>query len=225
MTMEINGSTSGTRNIAKYVFNTTDESGNTIQDKMTRDETLQTMNEITSQEDQCVIVEFSGDGLAALVEKKGGNLDEIMQRDESKQAAFDADIVQMENTHRVVIPNVQTNEKLYNSLSGADESAVKATTGIIKNYLLPSNVQGMSEEDRQSMIALGLEEAGYIAANYLNDEQSEEYLSTMETIAKYGMNGTVDENGKITYNIQKGPMVGAPDDYVNTMDILRSKVA
>jgi hypothetical protein len=45
----------------------------------------------------------------------------------------------------------------------------------------------------------------------------------METIAKYGMNGTVDENGNVTYDIKEGPMVGAPDDYVNRMDVLKSK--
>jgi hypothetical protein len=132
-------------------------------------------------------------------------------------------VVQLENTHRMVIPNIQTNEKLYNSLDGADENAVKAANGIIKNYFLPGNVGTASEEERQEMIAYGMEEAKYIAENYLDDENSADFLSAMETIAKYGMNGTVDENGNVTYDIKEGPMVGAPDDYVNRMDVLKSK--
>lgn len=200
-----------TRNVEKYEFSTTDEDGNVVRDKMSREETIRTMNELSAAADEGVIVEISGDGLAALVESKNNNLDEIMQRDPAEQAAFDADVIQLENSLRIVIPNLETNEQLYGSLEGADESAIRATTGIIKNYLMPSDVSGMSEEDRKSMIALGLEEAKYIAANYLTDEQSEQYLSAMETIAKYGMNGTVDENGKVTYNVQSGPVKDTTD--------------
>ena len=43
-------------------------------DKMSREETLQAMKDIGSQYGDAVIVEFSGDGMAALVEnKKGGS--------------------------------------------------------------------------------------------------------------------------------------------------------
>jgi hypothetical protein len=182
------------------------------------------MKEISSQYGEDVIVEFSGDGMAALVESgKKGNLDEILQPSAEKQAKMNEAVVQLENTHRVVIPNIQTNEKLYNSLEGADENAVKAANGIIKNYFLPGNVGAASEEERQEMISYGMEEAKYIAENYLDDENSADFLSAMETIAKYGMNGTVDENGNVTYDIKEGPMVGAPDDYVNRMDVLKSK--
>lgn len=218
------GGTVGKKQVVKYEFNTTDEHGNKVMDKMSREETLAAMKEIRSQYGEDVIVEFSGDGMAALVESgKKGNLDEIMKPDAEKQAAFSEAVVQMENTHRMVIPNIQTNEKLYNSLEGADENTVKAANGIIKNYFLPNNIGDMSEEERQEMIAFGMEEAKYIAENYLDEEHAGEFLSAMETIAKYGMNGTVDESGNVTYDIRKGPMVGAPDDYVNRMDILKSK--
>ena len=42
----------------------------------------------------------------------------------------------------------------------------------------------------------------------------------METIAKYGMNGKTDENGKVTYDIKTGPMVGAPDDYISISELM-----
>lgn len=44
-------------------------------DKMSREETLQAMKTISAQYGDNVIVEFSGDGLAALVESKKGALD------------------------------------------------------------------------------------------------------------------------------------------------------
>ena len=217
-------STGGKDTIVRYEFNTMDEQGYKVMDKMSREETLHAMKTISAQYGDNVIVEFSGDGMAALVDsKKKGNLDEIVRTDSAKQVAFNEAVVQMENTHRIVIPNIQTNEKLYNSLKGADENVVKAANGIIKKYFLPHNVGDMTEQERQEMISFGMEEAKYIAENYLTEDKASDFFSAMETIAKYGMNGTVDENGNVTYDIKKGPMVGAPDDYLDRMDILKSK--
>ena len=56
--------------LVKYEFNTTDEHGNKVMDKMSREETLQAMKDIRSQYGDSVIVEFSGDGLAALAEDR-----------------------------------------------------------------------------------------------------------------------------------------------------------
>ena len=142
--------------LVRYEFNTTDEKGNKVMDKMSREETLQAMKDIRSQYGDDVIVEFSGDGMAKLVEGRKGYLDRPLSEEEAarqaeRQAAFDGTVVQMENTHRMVIPNVQTNDKLYNSLAGADEEVVRAANGIVKNYLMPGNVSGMSEDERKSM--------------------------------------------------------------------------
>lgn len=215
----------GKNRLVRYEFNTTDEYGNKVMDKMGREETLQAMKDIRSQYDDDVIVEFSGDGMAKLVEGRKGYLDRPLSEEEAarqaeRQAAFDGAVVQMENTHRMVVPNVQTNDKLYNSLDGADEEVVKAANGIIKNYFLPGNVSGMSEDERKSMIAFGMEEAKYLAENYLDEKQAGEFLSAMETIAKYGMNGSVAEDGTVTYHIEKGlNSAGQVDD----MDILKEK--
>lgn len=54
-------------------------------------------------------------------------------------------------------------------------------------------------------------------------DKASDFLSAMETIAKYGMNGMMDEKGNVTYDIKKGPMVGTPDDYLDRVDILKSK--
>lgn len=215
----------GKTKLVHYEFNTTDEQGNKIMDKMSREETLQAVREISAKYGDDVIVEFSGDGMAKLLEGRKGYLDRPLSAEEAaakaaKQAAFDEAVVQMENTHRIVIPNIQTNEKLYRSLEGADEAAIKAANGIIKNYFLPSNVSGMSEDERKAMIAFGMEEAKYLAEKYLDREHGREFLSAMETIAKYGMNGTAAEDGTVHYQIERGlSLAGA----VNDMDILKEK--
>lgn len=211
------GPVGGKNKLVKYEFNTTDADGNKVMDKMSREETLLAMRDISSQYGDEVIVEFSGDGLARLVDGKQGCIDRPLSEEEAaakaaKQAEFDSAVVQMENTYRIVIPNIQTNEKLYNSLAGADEKVVKAANGIIKNYLLTKPDPDMSEQERKNRIAFGMEEARYLAANYLEDGRAEEFLSAMETIAKYGMNGRD--------SIEKGPNSAG---YMNDMDILKEK--
>lgn len=66
------GSASGKKNaVVHYQFNTTDDEGNKIMDKMSKEETMKALNTITSQYGDNVIVEFSGDGLTAFEEHKG----------------------------------------------------------------------------------------------------------------------------------------------------------
>ena len=219
---------SGKNTLVKYEFSTTDEQGNKVMDKMSREETLDIMNKISAQYGDNVIVEFSGDAMASLVKTtvsgKTGIMDKMAaEQDPAKQAAFDADVVQLENTHRIIIPNIQTNKMLYDSPEGAEENVVQTATGIIKNYLLPCNVSGMSEQERKDQIAFGLESARYLAENYLEGDKADTFLTAMETIAKYGLSGKVSEDGKVQYDIKKGPMAGAPDDFVDTMDILKQK--
>ena len=66
------GSASGKKDtVAHYQFNTVDDEGNKVMDKMSKEESFRTMNEISAQYGDNVIVEFSGDGLTALEEHKG----------------------------------------------------------------------------------------------------------------------------------------------------------
>lgn len=217
--------------LVKYEFKTTDEEGRQIMDPMSKEEALQAMKEISGQYGENVIVEFSGDGLDALAQsireqaksRSWEQTEEYQAEQARKQALMEQNIVHLENTHRLIIPNIQTNRALYDSLENAPESIVKAANGIIKNYLLPHDVSGMTEEQRRDAISFGLEEARYLAENYLDDQHAADFISAMETIAKYGMNGTVSENGRVTYHIEKGPMVGAPDDFVHESDLLKEK--
>lgn len=217
--------------LVKYEFSTTDAQGNKIMNSMSKEEALKAMEDVRSQYGDNVLLVFSGDGLAALAEsiKAQSRKDSVELTEEEKaiqvqqQAELEKHIVHMENTHRLIIPNIQTNAKLYGSLENVDEEVIKASNGIIKNYLMPSDIGDMTETQRREMIAFGLEEAKYLAENYLDEEHGRDFLSAMEMIAKYGLNGTVSQNGKVTYHVEKGPMVGAPDDYVNSQDIIKEK--
>ena len=209
--------------LVKYEFNTTDEHGNKVMDKMSREETLQAMKDIRSQYGDGVIVEFSGDGLAALA--GGGKFmsGRVMTEEEAakraaRDAAFQAEnVIQHENTHRIVIPNYETNEHLYNSLAGAGDNVISSTMGIISNYLMPGDASGLSEQKRQDMAAFDLEAAKYLAENYLDESHAADFMSAMETVAKYGLNGSVSDGGKVINNVQEGKvrMSGAPGSYVD----------
>ncbi len=92
--------------LVRYEFNTHDEKGNKIMDQMSREETLRAMHEISAQYGDNVMVEFSGDGMAKLVESRkngeGVNLDDIMGVSSEKQAMMDGMVVQLEGTHQKV---------------------------------------------------------------------------------------------------------------------------
>ena len=132
--------------LVKYRFNTTDEHGNKVMDKMSKEETMKAVNDISSQYGDSVIVQFSGDGLATLAE------------------------------------------------------GAKSVSG-----------RAMTEEEAAKRAAK------YLAENYLDESHAEDFMSAMETIAKYGLNGSVSDSGKVIYNVQEGQerMSGAPGSYVD----------
>ena len=56
--------------VVHYRFDTTDEEGNKIMDKMSKEETMQALNEISAQYGDNVIIEFSGDALGKIFDYK-----------------------------------------------------------------------------------------------------------------------------------------------------------
>lgn len=67
--------------LVKYEFNTVDEKGNKIMDKMSKEESFRIMNEISAQYGDNVIVEFSGDALTILEQYGKGLLGEPEKRE------------------------------------------------------------------------------------------------------------------------------------------------
>ena len=100
--------------LVRYAFNTTDEQGNKVMDKMSKEETFQAIKGIRSQYGDDVIVQLSGNALASLAGNKysgqSPDLDNIMN---GEQGAIPEDMVtQLEGTHHMVSENGKIDTRL-----------------------------------------------------------------------------------------------------------------
>lgn len=217
----------GVLNGSDFVGNesgTTDTNGNNAVDKLLNNEEIMKLHNYAGQQNVGnIMVQFSEDALNIMqsdIQKGYAEMnEEAIQKMEERNALF-LEIIQHpgQNLPRKV-GNIRTDLKLKESLEGMDKKIVKATWSIIDTDLLPHDIGQMTEEERQELIALGMEKAKYLAKDMGN--QSPLFLEAMEEIAKYGMSGKTDEKGHVVYNIQWGPPIGAPDDYISTSDLVQ----
>ena len=210
----------------RTIGNNNSINGRTVQyrgtDKMMKDSTIV---DDKGEAGNSVIIELSKDGLEKLKENKLRDPDAEWRRElESQhiqnQKEWEESGAVVQNVARRIIPNIQLNDKLVNSLSGSGENIIDAAYSIINDNLLTHD-GAISEEERMELISLGLEKAKYLAEHYMEKEKADEFMSAMNTIAKIGTGGTVNENGVVQYDVPRGPLVGAPDDYVNGFDIMK----
>lgn len=218
--------------LVKYEFNTTDEHGNKVMDKMSREETLQAMKDIRSQYGDVVIVEFSGDGMAALEEGRKGAVDASMTQEqweamEERNAAFQKEITQVDKS---------LNLPAYSGMYGADKAVASALENcgeeeqafvydIIRQNFLIGNSSSMTEEERQANISLGMKKAEYAAENFIPEDSKEAFLEAMESIAKLASAGTADSSGNMDYGVAKGRYLGHGSNLVQTtsaLDMMRT---
>ena len=208
--------------LVKYEFNTTDEHGNKIMDKMSREETLQAMKDIGSQYGDAVIVEFSGDGMAALVENKKGIVDANVTQEqresmEARNAAFQKEITQVDNS--LELP-------AYSGMYGADKAVASAVENCSKEEQgFVGNTGSMTEEERQANISLGMKKAEYAAENFIPEDSRKSFLEAMESIAKLASAGKADNNGNMDYGVRKGTYLGHGSNLVkttNALDMMRT---
>jgi len=219
--------------LVKYEFNTTDEHGNKVMEKMSREETLQAMKDIRSQYGDSVIVEFSGDGMAALVESRKGAADAGMTQEqqeamEAKNAAFQKEIVQVDKSLNYL--------PAYSGMYGADKTVASAVENcgkeeqgfvydIIRQNFLVENSGSMTEEERQANISLGMKKAEYAAENFIPEDSRKSFLDAMESIAKLASAGKADGSGNMDYGIAKGRYLGHGSSIVQTtsaLDMMRT---
>lgn len=194
----------------RYEFNTTDKNGNKIMDKLSHGDN--------------VMIELSGDAVEALKEnlfkQRNALYNESYKRElEEKSALLQTFLKPAQKLHRI-IPNIQTNDKLEKSLQGADEDIVDAAYFIIRNDLIPNNVGSLTEEERKELISVGLEKAKFLS-NYLEEDKVDGFMEAMNTIAKYGINGKMDAQGNVKYDIRWGAMAGAPDDCISAGELMQ----
>lgn len=172
-----------------------------------------------------VVLELSIDGkLKADIDKIKAQAAEwherIAEEVQRKQKLFEESGGVKHRAPRMIIPHIQTNDALVNSLEGLEENLIDAVYRIISDDLLTTQASS-SPEARNEQIALGLGKAKYLAVNYMSADQADKFMKVMEQIAKFGITGKADQNGIIRYDIPRGPLVGAPDDYVNVFSVMK----
>ena len=218
----------GKDTLVKYQFNTTDEDGNKVMDKMTKEETMKVLNDISSQYGENVIVEFSGDGLAALAESKkfmsGMEMTaEEAAAKEAKNAAFQSELKSYDKSANYL--------PAYSGMYGADKAVASALENcskeeqgfvydIIRQNFLVGNSGSMTEEERQANISLGMKKAEYAAENFIPEKSRKAFLGVMESIAKLASAGKSDSSGNMDYGVRKGSYLGHGSNLVRTTDTL-----
>lgn len=213
--------------LVRYELNTTDEHGNKIMDKMSREETLQAMKEISAQYGENVIVQFSGDGLVALTESKKGMADRELSEEEiaareAKNVAFRDSIVQFEKGTLNHLPAYSGMYEADKTIAAALENCTKEEQAfvydIIRQNFLVGNSGSVTEEERQANIALGMKKAEYAADNFISEDGREAFLEAMENIAKLASAGKSDHNGNMDYGVRRAHYLGHGSDIVCTTD-------
>lgn len=213
--------------LVRYEFNTIDEHGNKIMDKMSREETLQAMKEISAQYGDNVIVQFSGDGMAALIESKKGMTDRELSEEEiaakeAKNAAFQDSIVQNEKETLNYLPAYSGMYETDKTIAAALENCTKEEQAfvydIIRRNFLVGNSGSMTEEERLANIALGMKKAEYAAENFISEDDREAFLEAMKNIAKLASAGKADDNGDMDYGVRKANYLGHGSGIVYTTD-------
>lgn len=223
----------GKTRLVRYEFNTTDEKGNKIMDKMSKEETLQVMRDIRSQYGDEVIVEFSGDGMAKLLERQKGQLDTYMTQEkqdalEARNAAFQKEVKHYDRSANYL--------PAYCGIYSADKAVATAVENcskeeqafvydIIRQNFLVGNSSSMTEEERQANISLGMKKAEYAAENFISEDNRKMLLEAMESIAKLASAGKADANGNMDYGVRKASYLGHGSNIVyttNTLDMMRT---
>lgn len=215
----------GKNRLVRYAFNTTDGQGNKVMEQMTKEETLQAMKEISAKYGDHVIVEFSGDGMAKLIESKKGQLDEAMTQEErdamqARDAAFQKEIVHYDKT--IALP-------AYSGMYGADKAIATALENcskqeqsfvydIIRQNFLIGNRGLMTEEGRQANISLGMEKAKEAAENFIPQDDKKAFLEAMESVAKLARAGKADADGNMDYGVAKAHYLGHGKNLAYTTD-------
>ena len=214
--------------LVKYQFNTTDKDGNKVMDKMSKEETMKVLNDISSQYGENVIVQFSGDGLAALADSKkfmsGREMTaEEVAAKEARDAAFQSEIKHYDKSANHL--------PAYSGMYGADKAIATAVENcskeeqafvydIIRQNFLVGNSSSMTEEERQANISLGMKKAEYAAENFISEDNRNPFLEAMESVAKLASAGKAGNNGNMNYGVKKGNYLGHGSNLVYTTDVV-----
>ncbi|MCV9880002.1 hypothetical protein [Brenneria izbisi] len=113
----------------------------------------------------------------------------------------------------------QINESLSRVLQNQSSEVQETVYGIIQSNFMTS---GNSDEESAALRELGMTQAGYIAANYMQGAEAREFMDTIRRIVAIANTKTTDpETGQVSYATLPQRPVGAPEDYIKSTDLMR----
>jgi hypothetical protein len=115
----------------------------------------------------------------------------------------------------------EINASLQSVLAGKPPEVSKAVYTLIQSNLLPDGSVS-DEQERSALLETGLSQAKFLADNYMTGDEATQFMSTIHQIAAIAKTRTVDpETGQATYVTPPQKPIGAPDDYINTGDLMK----
>ncbi|OOM75915.1 hypothetical protein CLPUN_29520 [Clostridium puniceum] len=116
---------------------------------------------------------------------------------------------------------IEINDSLNKLLDGKDSKVSKAVYTTISSNFLPDGTISDNEE-RTALLEAGLSQAQYISDNYMTKDEATEFMAPMNKIAAIAKTRTVDpKTGNATYVTPPEKPKGAPEDYVNTSELIK----
>ncbi|WHX50702.1 hypothetical protein QNH46_08685 [Paenibacillus woosongensis] len=152
-----------------------------------------------------------------------GNLSDYVQRDYVEISSIGRELGAGAIQHMAAkyYGTADINASLEQVLSGKDQKVSNAVYSVIQsNMIVDGSLDDAAERD--VLIDLGLAQAKFIAAQYMNDEEAETFMAAMNKIAAIALTRTVDpETGQASYVTPIQKPIGAPDDYVNISELMK----
>lgn len=106
-------------------------------------------------------------------------------------------------------------------LSGKAPEVADAAYQIIGSNLFADAID-LSEAERAELLESGLSQARYLADNYMSEEEGQSFLETIHLLAALAKTGKADiAEGRIVYDDLPQRPVGAPEDYVNSSELMK----
>lgn len=136
---------------------------------------------------------------------------------EGRQLAADA--IELHPAH--YYGTVEINHALQSLLNGKSPEIGKAVYTLIQSNLMPDG--SVSDDDeRAALLESGLSQAKFLADRYMNGDDASKFMSIIHQIAAIAKTRTVDaQTGQATYITPPQKPIGAPDDYVNTAELMK----
>lgn len=165
--------------------------------------------------------EANGEPVEVTISEEG--LKSLTENANTKQRAFDEEIIALDRkaSH---LPKYSGLFEVDKTIATVLENCTKEEKGfvydIIRQNFLVENANGMTEEERQANISLGMKKAEYAANHFIPAGSKKAFLDAMESVAKLASAGTAAEDGTMDYGVRKKSWLGEGDDLVYTDDPL-----